>query len=554
MEKVDSAESHNTNLIKNTFDTEANSLVNYAHKLAEIASDDDNPRYVVLMCRRWLIIYEIIRHACFSSIDEQRILCDDDLFPLEKKGDCCVLVSDDIIIHGRTAMKMYNYLTKNGHKTNVSAFFRKYNAEKLNLEVFNSLSGRPVTEFEWKDLSNRMIEFIIKSKIPYTTFTYSFVTRENKFLDFSLHDFKQETAYQEKILKECNVNMTVHFAVSFDGYKLLSKICSHVCIREYKYGDGSTIYIPFVVIPQIRKDIFNELSKCDDLPASVKEVFNSKVCSDYKARLLSFLLGYIYGKVTFKNSDNINNLDENKMIVIDSIISKSFTSTFHDIMALSMDESYKILTYSIENNSLEDSSNNEIDEHFFAFGNDHEKLNLSPRDLINDALSKLHNKNEELAKDKNSISLWGYRLSEIFDNFEMDERYNCLANLISLWDIGRGGYCFKECGDYVYATVSDGEQVYRIQDQKFNSYARSYFLLRKHDPFYSSKEYIDFIQKDSQGDGFPDNFSSEFSEAEIYFNDKLSSDLEIMKSLETPEWEERLYNKTLAFLSKKKRK
>ncbi len=538
-------------LIDAVLDEDARNLVCYVCNLAKKSTDDNAPCYVVLMCRRWLIVYEIIRHAYFADFDEKRILCDDDLTPLEKDNNSRVMISDDIIIHGRTVMSMFDKINQKQHNTNVSAFFRKYDAEKLDLSIFEPLTGRSVTEWEWRNLSNRLIELIIKSKTPYTTFTYSFVTKTNKSLNIPTIGFVEISAENEKIFEDCGIQLKVHFAFSTENYPLLSGICSHVCIREYKYPDDSTIYIPFVFIPQIGKEIFNQLATHKEFPESVRDVFISDRSPEYKTRLLSFLLSYTYGRVTLKIDEENDKIDMDKMDVINSIISKSFISTFYDITMLSTEKCSEILMIPFSKNSVENVVTiDENNEKFFPFKKTDIQIGKSSRHIINEALAELHSKNEEKAKNSDGESLWGYRISDIIDGFNLDKCREYLVSLISQWDIGTGTYCFKEYGDYVYGTVSDGEQAYRIEYQRFKPYARTCFLLRKYSPFCHKKgEYLDFIKKSPVNDKLPSNFVDEFTNAEKFFEDKLSTELENMKNLKTVEWEELLYNQTQAFLS-----
>lgn len=538
MERID--------LFKEIFNKDYQELLDYTKSIL----NESKEKCIILMGRRWFIVFEIICNFFGYDTTDPKILCDDDISRL-KSHHSQIIISDDIIIHGRTVMDLYKKLSCRFNEISITAFLRRYNAEVLDLSKYVPLDDDyPVTDFEWRDLSNRLINFIIRSKVPYTTFTYSFVTQYSAWENDA--DFLS-IVVKPKIFNDNNIDVIVHFDQR-NRFILLSTLCKYVCIREYKYPDGTTIYIPFVFINVVNNSVFESIALAGKsiLPKSIISVLEDKADFDinYKARLLSFILSYAYGRLILTNK-TMDVLDNGIMPIINSIISKSFTSTFNDVISLDEGKCRLILNLNIgENNSSFGESINDVKSQFYSFNiNDYEEIDAS--NVLSSALSKLHEENEKRALQNANSTLWGYKVIDLIDGFKLKSNiYYYLADLISLWDTGKGSYYFQECGDFTFGTVSDGEQAYRIKYEKYGVYASSYFLLRKYLNFDQEKEYINdymnYIKR--QIPECYNLFSKYFIDACQFFKDKISLDV---KEDWDKQYEVLLFNNTMNYIKEK---
>lgn len=542
-------------LIEEILGQEADALINYVQRVSDIATDDQNKRFIIFMCRRCLITFDIIRHICLNLTDSKNILSNEDLYCLKPEDSAIVI--DDIIIHGRTVKRLYENLRKQNILTSVSAFYKKYNAEFLDSDILNSyeyICGRDVTETEWHDLSNRLINLIIRSRIPYTTFTYSFAFEEGEAINqpekYDIVDISQT------LFKNNGLKMSVYFDKQYKtNFTLLGQLCNCVCIREYKDNNNAEfVYIPFVSIPSLNKNVFKQLAESNqsDLPRSVVKIFVSDVYSaKYKAMLLSFLLSYAYGLVSVKNK----RIDKQRTLIIKSIISKSFSTTFDDVIGLTTEQCYKILNISLKSSpSTEEFESNNAD--FYTAFNFNCTKAVNCMDLIANALSELHKENEKRAKDKRESS-WGFKVADMLNVFVEKDDYDAIGALISMWDVGKATYYFKEYGNTVYGCVADGEQAYRIDYQFCLPYTRSILLLNKYMSFCKNylqdkiwDDYFNYLKTVYVDLGLPCDYPELINKTKDLLENQSIADLNA-DGLEIDDSESKLYERTLEFLKSK---
>ena len=530
-------------------EVESGLLAEYFKKVSEIVSSKQDGQYAILLCRRSLIVYEIVR--CICNLPKlNHILCSDDLTVL-KSGDKAIVV-DDIIIHGRTVSELYNRLKSMGIEGSASAFYKKYNAEFLSDEILESyqyICGRNVTESEWHDFSNRLIDLIIKTKIPYTTFTYSFafekacaLVRKNVY---DVVNVKQVT------MNESDMKMSVYFDKQYKtDFVLLGNLCNFVCIRQYNsLQDSGYIYIPFVFISFLDKTVFDTLADSFNkisMPSSIIEVFAEDVYSmEYKARFLSFLLSYAYGVIAIESGE----VDAQRTEVIKSIIGKSFIHSFEDVLSLSEEQCRKILMLDIKN--VQDVPNTlSEDADFFTDFNVNAKCDYTK--FITDTIIDLHKENEKRVSNKNKSS-WGCKVGDILST--LNGNVDAIGFLISMWDIGKASLSFRECGDIVYGCVADGEQAYRIEHQANAPYARSVLFLRSAFAFIDDlswdtflQKYFDYLEANCVDLNIPNDYRSRILQCNEFLQNKAITSLNASGC--SFHFGDKLYERTQAFLQK----
>lgn len=542
---------------------QAERFIRYISQVYERAKQAEN-NYVVLMCRRCLIVFCLISFICckYDPKEYKRILCDDDLLELNKNSNAFVV--DDIIIHGRTVSRLCQELDERSIKFRVSAFQRSIDANCLSKRVTSSydyLEGSDVNEIHWHTFSNKLIDLIIKCRIPYTTFTYSFIHNcDDTVLKFNNFEKFEQVP---QLYANDSQKLTVYFDTNYIRFPLLKLICRCACIREYSSSkESGYIHIPFVFIDVIDCTLFPVLAvKAKKyLPQSVCDVFSSsKYDLEYKTRLLSFLLSYCYGCVSL-DIDSINaNLDVQRTEIVKSIVSKSFRTTFDDVLAISLDKCRSFLNLELSLQSEDTADPNEMDQIFGVWKYNAQLEQLSDEryaEVIEAAISELHRENEARAIERQE-SLCGYKLSDILISLTPNKSiYLVLSSMISLWDTGKASYYFKERGNKVYGCITDGEQAYRIEYQQCVPYAYSIMRLKGvlsfcKNPSALMHDYFKMLKESAHEIGLPVNYQREFEIAQQFLEDKslLELKLGLGETFKYPDFSGKLNERTEDFLS-----
>lgn len=434
-------------------------------------------KWVILLTRRCVILNEIFSFALeFDSTYKSQVISDTNI-DLIQKGDN-VLIVDDIIIHGRAVTELYKKLKTNGVNADISAYYRLWDSTLPgNCKV---LGSQYVTSLEWHELSNKLVKLILVSKIPYATFTPSYVCNKSDICIFNnyytveipeLNDMKFNSKIKFKF--ECTSN-----------YKLLHNISDLICIREYTYNDNSSVLIPYILVSEVNMTLisqllenksFNSLPKC-----VIDELKNNHRNLAYKASLLSYVLSTIYGN-TILNKDKDIETD----IVSENVLTKTFSNQIiTDLKTVSIENSKNILNIDL---SLEKSKTKDI--HFFmdvqlfmseyicSDGFKSNNIN-SYINYIKTLIFKLHDLNEEQAK-KGEDRLNGFLASDLITESKSEQCYMAAA-LILMWDIGYASLSYKEINGVAYACINDGEQAYKISLMKYIQYIGIINLLKKY--------------------------------------------------------------------------
>lgn len=515
-------------LFNSIFGSENEFLKEHVSSVLKMAKD----LRVILMHRRWLIVFEIFCHQYFKDDEiavSHNIFCDCDCYDL--KSSDTVLISDDIIIHGRAVTRVLESLGTKSINATITAFYKNLDATALDESCFEYLNSFCVVTSEWHTLSNKLIKLILQSKIPYTTFTYSFAVNQARIISNSIKEYH---IYQP-LFEQNGIELIVYFGDP-DQYNLLRILGGIPCIRHYtyrnvgriNYEDKVSVYVPFVFISSVSNSVFEVLSSSDKLPISVCRCFSSHDYSnEYKARLLSFILSYAYGIVSI----DVEDFDNERMSIIKNIISKSFRHTFDDVLNMCRTDCEDLLSSSIV--FKEETSEDEVQPDFCGFMSkgDNTFYGSSVESIITESISYLHDVNENRA-ERHENSSWGYKIGDIQHTLlelGLDE-YNSFAFLCSIWDTGRGAYYFREYRGRVYGCVTDGEQAYKINYQNFAQYANVFFILRniaiykKYDLSMLWDKYIQYMSK-TMNNQMPPYYMEEMHRSFKFLIDKSEADM-----------------------------
>ena len=140
-------------------------------------------RYIVLMSRRCQVLYRLFKlifEYDKKIINTKAIILSDKALPFYwdkiENGDR-IAVIDDILVHGRTISEIYEIIKNSDKKTEIRLFCYQadQNMDCLSEEAARNLSvSYPAGTKEWRELSDKLVNCIQISNMPYTSFVTSF--------------------------------------------------------------------------------------------------------------------------------------------------------------------------------------------------------------------------------------------------------------------------------------------------------------------------------------------------------------------------------------------
>lgn len=212
--------------------------------------------------------------------------------------DASVLVVDDVLIHGRGIKELYEFLDPDYSRDNIEiavfcrAVSATYVSEPLESRI---LKGYPTAfDYEWLEISSRLVKFIESSAIPYESFAGGLLSFSNPELFLDNTDFTSIV----------NSNRSQVFFEKREPPPFLKKISYDMCIRTYSNGQSGAFFsVPYVFLKNIK------ISKCNDFFAFVARQLNQEHCTHiidelltcnmkrtaYRMLLFSSLANRIYG-------------------------------------------------------------------------------------------------------------------------------------------------------------------------------------------------------------------------------------------------------------------
>lgn len=519
-----------------------------------VESNKDSYDEIIEVTRRSVVLNELLRVA-YKKKSSSIFISDSLVSSLKNHKN--VLIYDDVIIHGRV-IKNLKFKLDNNNVNNVDvAAYCMYGGAEFMADDERTIGCRYSSKSEWRELSDKIVRFIIKSRLPYVTFTQSFAY----YSSIQLPDSLNRITYPESTMfSENNITVNVYFPTGWkEKFPLLRALCSYICVREYLCSDKvnptheAVVYIPFVIISHLGSNDIDNF-KALDIPGC-SEVLSSDNSLEYKAMVLSYTLSLLYWKTLGVNSKSYKPLQEN----IDNVIFKTFPKKMiNSLMALGKDEAVSILTSDFTGDYIND---NGIDDNFYCFNEtpDFPKKEIeSFEDVFDDTckiISDLHRKNEELA-----LSGENKRKVMQFDNFikllkEAGNRENqvekYIASLICLWDLGKASFSFTNIEGGVLGTINDGEQAYAILPAKYRSYIHIIGFLLDFLPISEDSEkywrdYIDAIQNSSS---VSDEIKNNIEDALSYLKNNDFYLLNINETKALPD--ETLFSATKSYITSK---
>ena len=487
------------------------SLSNFFKKINEEYSQKYDK--IILLTRRCVILNEIFGEAFKYKVSENCDIVSDTNICMENFcGKESILIVDDIIIHGRAVTNLYNKLKKSVRNIDVSAYYMYYNA-KLSNDI-NVLDYTMVTSAEWHDLSNKLVELILNSRIPYATFTASYYLEELSHVPLPL-----KNCYSTEIRGDSgkNIMLNVYFDNNCD-FTLLKNINSIACVREYSYEDGTKTIIPFVIIPEIRihfLELFSKLDLINDILDESNNIFIKSANYEYKSVLFSFMINVFYSKVILKNFD-VKNFSLNWQVLL-----RTFPK---DVMDRILNIDNEIARKFLNLNIVYDNNKKNIESDYlykfdFNIPNVIENMDIA-KDYACFWIYNLHCENEKRAitgEDR----LYGYSVKKLLSFVNKSQLEKIITALIYVWDIGYGSYSFKKIEDTIYSCISDGEQAYKIMFMKYQEFVPVISLMQKYS--YLSKKtnnYWDNWEEYAKSDNVNESVINNFKKAIDVFKER----------------------------------
>lgn len=279
--------------------------------------------YKILMARRCLVLCQIFTHI-FSvrepDMESRGILIGDRAVAryLPDFADKKVLILDDILIHGRSVRHVYKFIAeynKNIAKLDIRVYMMSHNVKCIEKELLDKIHpAESGYEQEWKTLSNKIVNAIYISNIPYTSFVgaYSVYDLEKDFTGGCTNFQCINNTNDWQQMQECE--SAVYFCNNEEPE--FFHICSYInCIRIYKSKIlGKMTLIPYSFTKAIKADgierFYQHIADC--LPTKLQHVKDEFLLMstqtelwEYKSRLFNALVSCMYGIHFFQGKVNI---------------------------------------------------------------------------------------------------------------------------------------------------------------------------------------------------------------------------------------------------------
>ena len=382
------------------------------------------------------------------------------------------LIVDDVIINGRTINDTIKTLPFDFDNKRIKVWCIFGNADAKCLDPIEEYIDhiRYVSQDEWRQISNKLTEFIIYSNIGYVSFVNPYYVKTEyrkeieSFFD-GMEDLKKFES-KEKLFNNTSIKSTIFFSSFnfsfFKDYGIIS------CLRLYEQGDMYTI-IPFVILPTIEK----------------------KDCVKYCKEILSYfniVLPRIFENGGYEKelyTWTISQLSDQLYIYFSK---KAFGYEYPCI------ESFNYISYNMKHlvgyECKTIDKNSECLNVFFDSINISRKNNITSDEFLKKYdfyLSKMFYEDEKKA-DNNENRHNGIRIEDILGVFsehnDPNFKTDCIGILIGSWDVGKSAYMISdwefEDKSYITGFIKNGEQAYRIIYDLYDiEYKSFYYLFQK---------------------------------------------------------------------------
>lgn len=275
--------------------------------------------YVFLMSRRCLVLCQIF--VAFFVLDDRmpdsstKVLSDQAIpYYRKKMRGCKVAIVDDILIHGRTVSHVYDLLKSycGGTTPDIPVYMADTDIDCLRDEVREAVIPDCVAyKGEWRNLSNKIVNCIYASNVPYTSFvTAMFQYKSPAILDALLKSgafiIEENTEYTQK---SCGLSSYYCYERAEEKLPLFQDLSMGESIRIYWNEDISKLtVIPYVFVRSMEIDaaqqVFDKITEqLPDYMVHIKAALQESDESDseagmllleYKMRLLTSIMSNLY--------------------------------------------------------------------------------------------------------------------------------------------------------------------------------------------------------------------------------------------------------------------
>lgn len=448
----------------------------------DITQSEENFKFLV--ARRCLVLYQIFLPIFKNNIDnfevKGKVYSDKAIEKYRNYlAENLILLADDILIHGRHINELYTELKRyvSPEKINVKVYMLskepKCLEKKLEEKILSSQVG---AGWEWKTLSNCIVEAICASSVPYTSFVCSYEGAEQIRSFLEKCDAK---GIESKTDEECQWSIVFPKVEEQSLFEVLSHFN---CVRTY-YNSKLESYtvIPYVITKavdakNIRAFFVEFASHFETFPAITEDFEFEGDClwNLYRMRLFNAVLSHLYGIYIFKDLYN------SQIIEIDTI-EKSFGEKIANEFQRMDYESVKSIVQA-------DYSNLEC---FISIASD--RIPIKSEKEYKSLIYKQHCKDEKLAelglaKEK------GNSFDQLFSiNQTIEQKKEIAKIVIGLMDIGfvSAVYALNDEDEYYASFISAGEQSYKYILETYAAVVRMMlFLEMKHENVIKYLKYI----------------------------------------------------------------
>lgn len=299
--------------------------------------------FVFLMSRRCLVLCQIF--VAFFVLDGKmpdsptKVLSDQAIpYYRNKMSGCKVAIVDDILIHGRTVSHIYNLLKCycEAPKPDILVYMADTNIDCLRDEVRNAVAPVCVAyKGEWRNLSNKIVNCIYTSNVPYTSFVTAMFQYNNPVIFSAINNSGKFYIIEntECMQESCGLSSYYCYEVDENRMPLFQSLSMGESIRIYWNKDILKLtVIPYVFVRSITLDqaqqVFDMITErlpdhMEHIKAVLQETDSDREgwmqLLEFKMRLLTCIMSNLYWKIITEKYP----LDKEYYIDVDTL-EKSF--------------------------------------------------------------------------------------------------------------------------------------------------------------------------------------------------------------------------------------
>lgn len=436
--------------------------------------------YVIIMSRRCLVLYQIfmIFYILDNRIVESKcVVLSDKAVPYyynKIRQEDKIIIVDDIIVHGRTVSKLYDFLKMQCLNLEIKVYMASRTRNCVSKKIGDRIWFKfEASEHEWRKLSNKFVDCIVESNVPYTSFVPSFFQYNSanvwNYLETQFSDSNELKYYIYKgnSSNNCESERRYYFEKNSRNFPIFESLSLGECIRLYWNPKIEKLtVIPYVFLRALKFSeidiVTNTLKElipqnCININSILQKEAEGQLKSslyEYKMRLLTCILSDLYWKVFEERY--LANIKIEKYFDNDTI-EKSFGKEISNEL-IYIEENYQTLlsvNLQIQNKYCsEDSMLTILKKNINA-----SKCDIAIRNHFKCAWSE-----DETEARNNRERKEGFLVEDFIKVCTKWEKNEILANLISNWDIGIAAANFKVKSEskLVGCFITSGEQSYKI--------------------------------------------------------------------------------------------